>query len=341
LIYLLVYAALLLCGLVSRGNVQFRTALYHICLIGLFLFAGFRYKVGCDWTGYLNIFEEARNHEAPRSEVAFWFVNRYLHYFQLDYPYINVIAALSFFVGLHALAKRQPDPLSVLILSFPILVLELAMSAVRQAIAVGLLCFAYNAFVEVRLLRFVLFVLLAASFHSSAMFFLLFVPFIHGELSIRRTVLAGVLALPGVYYFLTSSTFEQYSRQYIGAATEAFGAPFRSGLLALTGLAFIWFLHDTWEAQSKPDFKLVKISSYLMLAMLPLSLFSSVAADRLAFYLYPLQLIVLARLPLLIPGPNATTVAIAPYAAGTLFLLVWTSLSSLFERCYIPYQIWW
>jgi hypothetical protein len=289
----------------------------------------------------LNIFEEARNHETPRSEVSFWFVNRYLHYFELDYPYINVIAALGFFVGLHALAKRQPDPLSILILSFPILVLELAMSAVRQALAVGLLCFAYNAFVDISLLRFVLFVLLAGSFHSSAMFFFLLAPFIHGELSIRRALLGGVLALPGVYYFLTSSTFEQYSRQYIGTATEAFGAPFRSGLLALTGLAFLWFLDDCWEAQSKPDFKLVKISSYLMLAMFPLSLFSSVAGDRLAFYLYPIQLVVLARLPLLVSATNSTVIAIAPYAAGTLFLLVWTNLSSLFERCYLPYQIWW
>ncbi len=268
-------------------------------------------------------------------------MNRVLHYFELDYPYINVIAAVAFFVGFHALAKRQPDPLGVLILAFPILILELAMSAIRQAMAVGFLCFAYNAFVDILLPRFVVFVLIATSFHSSAMIFLLLAPFVGGELSARRIALGGLLALPGVYYILTSEAAETYSQRYIGTATDAAGAPFRTGLLALTGIAFLWFLDREWKAQSIRDYKLAKMSSYMMVATFPLALYSSVLGDRIAFYLYPIQLVVLARLSLIVPGPYSTAIAIAPYSVATLFLLVWTQLSSLFERCYVPYQIWW
>lgn len=340
MIYLFVYFLLLLFGSISRRNVSFRRALYYFCLIGLFLFVGFRYKVGCDWSGYLNIFELAR-HETRGSEVAFWYVNKLLHYFELEYPYINIVAAFVFFLGLHALAKRQPDPLSVLILAFPILILELAMSGIRQAIAVGFLCFAYNAFVDSRLLGFILFVMVATSFHSSAMVFLLLAPFMRGELSVRRVALGALLALPGLYFFLTSATFETYSQRYIGTASDAAGAPLRSGLLALTGVAFLWFLNRKWKAQSIRDYKLVKISSYMMTATLPLSLFSSVSGDRIGFYLYPVQLVVLARLPLVVHGQYSTAVAFAPYAAGAFFLIIWTQLSSLFERCYLPYQIWW
>jgi hypothetical protein len=340
LVYLLVFASLLLCGAVSRRNGSLRAALYYICIAALFFFAGFRYHVGCDWSGYLNIFELAL-HKRAQSEVAFWTANWLLHYFELDYPYINVIAALAFFLGLDALAKRQPDPLSVLILAFPILILDVVMSAIRQAMAVGFLCFAFNAFVDTRVVRYVLFVLIAASFHSSAMIFLLLVPFVHGELSMRRFALGGLLALPGVYYFLTSEAVETYSRRYVGTAADASGALFRSGLLAFTGIAFLSFLDHNWKAQSIRDYKLVKLSSFMMVATLPLSLFSSVAGDRIAFYVYPIQLIVLARLPVLVSGPNATAIAIAPYVAATLFLLVWTHLSSLFEQCYLPYQIWW
>jgi hypothetical protein len=340
LIYLLVYSLLLLVGLVSRGNASFRWTLYFLCLVGLFLFAGFRYEVGCDWSGYLNIFELTR-HESGKSEIAFWYANKLLHYFDLEYPYINVLAALVFFLGLHALAKRQPDPLSVLILAFPILILELAMSGIRQAIAVGFLCFAYNAFVDGRLLRFLLFVFVATSFHSSAMFFLLLAPFVHGELSSQRMALGGLLASPNLYFFLTSATFETYSQRYIGTASEAAGAPFRSAMLALTGAAFLWFLDREWKAESICDYKLTKISSYLMIATFPLSLFSSVSGDRIGFYLYPVELVVLARLPFLVRGPYSTAVAFMPYAVGALFLVVWTQLSALFERCYEPYQIWW
>ena len=331
----------MLFGLVSTRNASLRRALYLFCLVGLFLFAAFRYHVGCDWTGYLNIFEIARDHDTAHSEVAFWYVNKLLHYFELQYPYINVIAAALFFLGLHALAKRQPDPLSVLILAFPILILELAMSGIRQAIAVGFLCFAYNAFVDSRLLRFVLFVIVATSFHSSAMFFLLLAPFVRGELSIRRVALGGLLALPGLYFFLTSATFEMYSQRYIGTTADAAGAPLRSGLLAITGIAFLWFLDNKWKMQSLRDYKLVKMSSYMMTATFPLSLFSSVSGDRIGFYLYPIQLVVLARLPLLLRGQYSTPIAAVPYAVGALFLVTWTQLSALFEQCYLPYQAWW
>ena len=205
----------------------------------------------------------------------------------------------------------------------------------------GFVCFAYNAFVDARLLRFVLFVIIATSFHSSAISFLLLAPFVGGELSFRRMALGGLLASPGVYYLLTSETFEAYSQLYVGTATDAAGAPLRSGLLALTGLAFLWFLDRKWKAQSIRDYSLIKLSSYIMVAIFPLSIYSSVMGDRIAFYLYPIQLIVLARLPLLVPGPYSIAISFAPYAVGTLFLLIWTQLSSLFQQCYLPYQVWW
>ena len=308
--------------------------------MGLFLFVAFRYKVGCDWTGYLIIFESA-HHEKPQSEIAFWELNRLLHYFELDYPYINVIAALGFFAGLHALAKRQPDPLGALILAFPILILELAMSGIRQAIAVGLLCFGYNAFVDKHLVRFVIFVLMATSFHSSAIIFLLLAPFVHGELSIRPAALGGLLALPGAYFLLTSATFELYSQRYVGSGMEAAGAPFRSGLLAITGIGFLWFLAPRWKVHSTKDYKIVKMSSYMMIATFPLSMYSSVMGDRIGLYLYPIQLMILTRLGILIAGQYSTVIAFAPYATGIVFLVIYTQLSTLFVRCYIPYQMWW
>jgi hypothetical protein len=79
----------------------------------------------------------------------------------------------------------------------------------------------------------------------------------------------------------------------------------------------------------------------MMVATFPLSLFSSVIGDRFGYYLYPIQLIILARLPVLVERQYSTIVAFAPYAAGALFLLTWMELSSLFEQCYVPYQLWW
>src|SRR5271167_699202 len=100
------------------------------------------------------------------------------------------------------------------------------MSGIRQAIAVGFFCFACNAFIESRLLRFILFILIGSAFHSSVLIFLTLTPLVRGEYSIRRTAVGALLALPGIYYFMTSPAFEVYSQRYIGTAAEAYGAPF-------------------------------------------------------------------------------------------------------------------
>ena len=260
---------------------------------------------------------------------------------ELDYPFINVLSSIFFFVGLNALARRQPDPIGILTLAFPILIINLAMSGIRQAIAVGFFCFACNAFIESRLLRFILFILVGSAFHSSVLIFLTLTPLVRGEYSFRRTAVGALLALPGIYYFMTSPAFEVYSQRYIGTAAEAYGAPFRTGLLALTGIAFLWFLDDKWKASRSNDYKFVKICSYLMILIFPLAIYSSVIGDRIGYYLIPIQLVILARLPLLLNGKYKTAIAFAPYMVGALFLTTWVELSSLFDQCYGSYQIWW
>src|SRR6266852_2356121 len=194
--YLLTYFGLCLGGSVTFGNPPARKVIYAIALIFLFLFVGFRYEVGCDWKGYEFLFDAARywtmDDSLQGSEPAFSIIVYLLNYSDLDYPYINVISAAIFFIGLCVLARRQPDPLSVLILAFPVLIINLSMSGIRQAMALGVLCVAYNAFVDRKLIRYVVLVMFAASFHSSAMAFLVLAPFIGRERSLVLNIaLAG------------------------------------------------------------------------------------------------------------------------------------------------------
>jgi hypothetical protein len=339
-IYILIYAGLLLCGLASIKKSSLRNALYYFCLLGLFFFVGLRYKVGCDWNGYLVIFNAAKYSQTSEIEPAFWAINKLLHYFELEYPYINIITSACFFLGFHALAKRQPDRLGVLILAFPILILNLVMSADRQAIALGFLCFAFNAFVDARPVRYLVFVAIAATFHRSAMFFLVLAPFVRGEFSRQRIALGALLALPGAYYFM-SETFSVYAERYIGTALDAAGAVFRTGLLAVTGVAFLWLVNHKRAAQSVRDYKFMKIFSYLMVGSFVISLFSSVSGDRVGYYLVPAQLMILANFPRFMSGPYSALVGFAPYAAEAVVLLTWIELSAFYKRCYDLYQIWW
>jgi hypothetical protein len=340
-IYLSIYLCLLTCGIISKSNRALRAIFYYVSLFGLFFFVGFRYKVGCDWAGYLNIYSISRYFNPSDPEVSFWALNRLLNDYELEYPYINIIASGCFFVGIHVLARRQPDKLAIVILAFPILIINLAMSGIRQAMALGILCFAFNAFNDKSILRYVSTVVVAVTFHTSAAIFLLLSPVVRGNFSPRRIAIGGILALPALYLLVSSSSFGVYSQRYIGSGLDAFGAPFRTGLVALTGGVFLWWLDSRWKKLFPLDYKLIKISSYIMLAVFFLSFLSSVGGDRLGYYMSMIQLVILARLPLLVQGRYRNVFSAIPYAVFGLALSVWVFKSSLFEACYVPYQIWW
>ncbi len=345
MIYYFVYGSLLLCGVISSDHRDVRRFFYVLWLLVLFIFSGFRLEVGCDWDGYKNIFEKLRYTDiidaAQQREPLFQIANTLLHRFDLEYPYINVICSFIFFVGMHRLAKREPDPYGILVLSFPILVINLPMSGIRQAAAIGILCFAYNAFNDRRLIRFVFFVIVASGLHSSALTFLILAPFVNGELTRQRIAIAGMITLPvAARIVVTLDSFREYSDNYAGVGSVvAAGGPFRTGLLALTGAWFFWRFRRDWQIQSIHDYKLIWFASIGMMGTFPVSLFSSVIGDRFGYYLVPIQLVFLARLPFLAPG--RPIVPLVPYVAGAAYLAVWIQTSAIFERCYIPYMFWW
>ncbi len=345
MIYDLVYGSLLLCGVISGDHHDVRRFFYLFWLFFLFVFAAYRLEVGCDWDGYKNIFENLRYVDvfdaSQQREALFALANMLLHRYELEYPYINVICAFIFFFGLHRLAKREPDPYGILVLAFPVLIINMPMSGIRQAAAIGIMCFAYNAFNDRRLIRFVFWVIAASGFHASAVSFLILAPFVQGEPTRRRFVIAGIITLPvAARFILTLDSFREYSDKYTGVSNiVASGAPFRTGLLALTGAWFLWSFRRDWQSRSINDYKLVWFGSILMIATFPISFYSSVIGDRFAYYFVPIQLLFLARLPFLTPGSRIA--GLVPYIGGAVYLAVWTQTSALFEKCYLPYKFWW
>ncbi len=126
---------------------------------------------------------------------------------------------------------------------------------------------------------------------------------------------------------------------YVDSGYEAAGAGFRLGLLFISGLYFIVFLRKVWRRQFPEDFPLAHLFSMamvLMIAMLPLS---SIIGDRLGYYLIPMQAMIIARIPFLKIRHRQMKAAL-PCVVLLLGFTTWTSLSSHFKECYIPYQSW-
>lgn len=321
-----------------------RRQLYYVVLLALFLFSAFRFQVGCDWSGYYYQYLKAANIDwlslTKSREPLWWASLGWIQDMGLPYPVANIVSSAVFFIGVHVLARRQPDPLGFLVLLFPILIINLPMSGVRQGAAIGLVCIAFASFIDRRPIWFALWVVFAAGFHASALIFLLLLPLGTGRYTKTRLLLAAMLAIPGAFLLATSEIGEVASSRYIGTGVEAFGGIFRTGVLGLSALYFFLFVRKKWLRIFPRDYSLASIGAIGMMLAFLLVPVSSVIGDRFGYYLIPIQAMIFARLPYLPFRSTPALHAALPYVGLLLVFTVWTQLSLHFQQCYIPYNSW-
>src|SRR5690606_28407321 len=128
---------------------------------------------------------------------------------------------------------------SVMVLSFPVLVVQLAMSGLRQALATALLMVAYAAFVKGRRLSVAVWILLASQFHTSSIIFLPMVLLVGKRVSAVKLMTAMVLLSPVVAWFL-GMRLEVYSDRYVEqiyGESSSSGAWFRYVLVLIPFIA--------------------------------------------------------------------------------------------------------
>lgn len=346
MIYLGLYLLLVLLRVAVAGQPRLQRQLFWPVMLALFLFVAFRFEVGCDWPGYLNQFEVQKEGFRPDlidlREPLWWSIIELTHRLGLPYPWLNVFSALIFFAGLTALARRQPDPLGFLVLCFPVLIINMPMAAIRQAAAIGVLCLAFNAFADRRGVRFVVLVAVAATLHASSFVFLLLAPFVRGGLSVGRVAAAGALAVPAAVVFVGGALAEMVVERYAagGAANVAEGAIFRLIPVALTGAFFFVVMRGEWAQRFPRDVRLASVGALIMMATLGLVGISTVAGDRLGYFVMPLQVMIFARIPHLRLGPLQPLFIAAPYLGLGLILGYWALNSWIFQLCYADYRSW-
>ncbi|GHE77007.1 hypothetical protein GCM10019059_40250 [Camelimonas fluminis] len=344
MIYIAITIILYLLRLGVAGRPRLNRQFYRVVLVALFLFSAFRYEVGCDWWGYWNQYEVASvtplDELIQGHETVWWVILYYLTELNLPYPWANVISSAVAFAGMHVLAKRQQDPLGFLILLFPVLIINVPMSAIRQGAAIGLICVAMTRLLDGRAFAYAVWVLIATGFHSSAAIFFLLTPFVGRRVTRWRVIASVCLAIPGAYLLWSSNASEEAGSRYIGAGNEAFGAVFRLALLGLSGAYFYIFLRRAWKRESLGDYQVVSFGALAMIGAMGLLPVSTVIADRLGYYLAPVQTTIFARVPSLQSLQHRQIISTIPYAVLLLFLAVWTVLSQHFQSCYLPYRTW-
>ena len=266
----------------------------------LTLLVGYRFQVGGDWGSYIRYlaivdgldFVEVLKKEEPAYKLLNWLS------IQMDWGIfgVNLIGGAIFAFGLVAFCRRQPRPWLALAVAIPYLVIVVGMGYSRQGIALGLAMLGLVALGNRSILKFVIWVSLAASFHKSAV---LLLPISALASTQNRYWTAAWVGLTGMilYYLLVANDVDALYANYVVSNYQSEGAGVRLLMNALPALVLlIWRPKFRFTESEGLLWKWFAIVSLVLLALF-MAVPASTALDRMALYMLPLQLVVGARLP--------------------------------------------
>tara|TARA_R110002072_G_scaffold16634_2_gene64657 strand:- start:1891 stop:2976 length:1086 start_codon:yes stop_codon:yes gene_type:complete len=324
-------------GFSVRWHVQWFAALLLLSLA-----VGLRHEVGGDWGRYLwhvdSLQGEPFSRVWQRGDPAHASLNWIAANIGGGIYLVNMVCATLFSWGLLTFAQAQPRPWLAVLVAIPYLVTVVAMGYTTQGVAIGLVMLAFTALQRNDLLRFVLWVALAATFHKSAVTLLPLAVF--AVRRVRLSVLVGILLSTAVLYvLLLQKTVDSLITNYIVAEYSSSGAALRISMNAVPALLFLVYRKRFLLSDTQRKFwTWMSIAAVCFVPLLVVSP-SSTALDRVALYWIPLQLFVLSRLPDLL-GRRGVEAYIWVYIIviySAAVLAVWLLFAS-HAHAWLPYQ---
>jgi hypothetical protein len=343
LTYWLLFAYFAVATLVSRDRPTGTSPLFAPgLLLGAFVIAllvGFRYDVGADWRTYEILFSYARLSSFERvmrfGEPGYQLLNWTIQGMGLRLWAVNLVCGSIFAWGLYRLCRIQPSPFTAMLVAVPYLVIVVAMGYTRQSVAIGILMAGLASLSRNgSLLRFAIYVAVAALFHKTAV-----VAFPLAALTGRRGPLLNVLLVGSIgffmYDFFLEDSLANFMKNYVQAEYSSQGALIRvlmnflPAILALTMGSRLGFSET--ERKLWRNFALASFALLVLVVVSP----STTAVDRIALYILPIQIAVLSRVPGGLMNELTGKLVVVSYSLAVQF--VWLNFAAHADF-WVPYK---
>lgn len=344
----MIYGAILLvlCGLGLTNESSQKKVLFYVIAF-LFVFMGLRYEVGCDFWGYKNRFDAISRSADPTAyltieEPAFQYLTAFVRTSGLDYMWLNIISTAIMLAGIAVFLRTFARPLTTLALLFPITIVQLSMSGLRQGIASALLMASANPFVKGHRLATALLILVGSQFHTSVAIFLP-IAFLAGRtISLWRLVGAIVLWTPVALYVM-GSQLEEYTDQYITqiyGEVSSNGAVFRYAFALMPAIVLMtgWKSFQTFAEEEPGRFNLLGTFAIITVCMAPMALISSLALHRMTFYVLPFSCALLVYEAYIFNIYDCLRSIHVGLIMSLIYFTSWMFLSRHANDCYTPYK---
>ncbi len=321
-----------------------RTQRFAWVLVWLFfsLAIGMRYEVGGDWFSYELMLELDKVKPLaavltggdPGYHLLSWFVAQAGG----SIYWVNTVCGMILMYGVVRFSRALPLPWLALLVAIPYLIIVVGMGYTRQAAALGLVMLGLVALGNQRARGFVVWTLLAATFHKSAVLVLPVAALASTTNRFWSLFWGGIISMMAAYLFVFDSA-EHLWANYVQADYQSQGGLIR--VLMNTVPAVIFLLVSRRMALVEAQRKLWFWMAMLSVICIPLVVLSSTATDRVALYLIPIQLFVFAHLPFVAAESRwraAIVLGIVSYYALVQF--VWLVFAT-HSFAWLPYRVFW
>lgn len=338
--YLGIYAVFSVMGFLIPDRKSFPA----FTAIGGFLiwFMGYRYYVGCDYTGYLHRwlitpFEANLRTLMAAPEPAFDGIMILMKSAGFSYNDVLAVYSTIMVVCYVLFARAHRCSLTIIALLFPIIIVQLGMSGLRQAIAGGFLMLASIEFMEKRRIRTAFWVLIGAHFHASVIVFLPMAVLAGQTIYTWRLAAAVGTVFPVVTFFLFDRA-AIYNLRYGAGEVVSGGAVIRYALIMIPVVIMPFYRHQL-RLQFPKVYPLLKLFVLISFSLAPLTIFSSIALHRVNYYIMPFSIIMFTYLiPVMFSQKDRLTARLIPVAAYGLYSVMWFLMSRHANSCYVPYN---
>lgn len=211
-IYLFIYGLLFVAVFVDHYKISTNTKRIMVLFFSIIfiLFKGLRWETGTDWDQYYrnfleinssNIFDYYYN-SVTRLEWGYSFLNYFVKFIGGDYTLFLIVTnaiIISIFYKISFKYSKSP------ILIFAMFLAVSTIFPVRQNIAVTIILWSYVYIIDRKLLKFLITVLFAMSFHMSSVLFLPFYFLLNREFSALYLILTYItFVLIGIFVDLSN-----------------------------------------------------------------------------------------------------------------------------------------
>lgn len=320
--------------------------LWLFIIFVLSILIGFRFEVGGDWIQYVEIYDAIGSAEfdgqiSVMMDPGYLYLNLLMSKLNTGIYGVNLVTGIIFSTGLAVFCRQFPRPLLALTVAIPYLTIVVAMGYSRQSAALGFAMIALAALRNDNTRKFIIFIIIAATFHKTA---IALIPLVLASQSTNRlaVIMWGFATVPILYFLFLSDSIAFLLEHYVMNIDERFqsqGALIRVGMNVVAAIMFLMFSSRFSVSQS--DRNWLRLFSWITLICLIglLVTDSSAAIDRLALYLLPLQLVVFSYLPDVFTNDKELKKLIILFVAiyYGLVLFVWLNFG-VHSQEWLPYK---